>query len=149
MSLLVALTFVTTIEDYASIPFMSLVLTVMTLFPPKVALRGTGIFVLILMVSMIVYGLIHRGISTEWILLDALLYIASYLVGGAVVTVVRQLEAARNEAKIAHGESGELPVIVLGSLLVTLGLAELFVRRIDLLWGLFGMKRLHSEEPPV
>ncbi len=106
--ILVALTIVTTVEDYAAIPFMSLILIAMTLFPPKIGFRWTGIFVLVLAVSMIVYGLIYHGINTEWILLNALLYITIYLAGGAVVAVVRQLETARNEAEIARRESEEL-----------------------------------------
>ena len=37
--LLVALTVVTTIEDYAAIPFMSLILIAMAIFPPRIGLR--------------------------------------------------------------------------------------------------------------
>jgi signal transduction histidine kinase len=106
--ILVALTIVTTIEDFAALPFMSLTLLAMTIFPPKVGFRWIGVFLVILVVSMIVYGLMYHGINAEWILLNALLYSTILLATGAVVAVIRQLETARNEAEVARKESEEL-----------------------------------------
>jgi signal transduction histidine kinase len=106
--ILVALTGVTTIEDFAAIPFMSLILLAMIIFPPKIGFRWIGVFIVILVVCMIVYGLVYHGINTEWILLNALLYITIYLAAGAILAVVRQLETARNEAEVARKESEEL-----------------------------------------
>ena len=40
-------------------------------------------------------------------------------------------------------------VVVLGSLLVTLGLVELVIKRVNVLRGLFGMKTLRREKPSV
>jgi signal transduction histidine kinase len=99
---------VTTIEDFAALPFMSLILIAMTTFPPRIGFRWVGLFVVILVVCMIVFGFIHHGISTEWILLNALLYITIYLATGAVISVLGQLETARNEAEMARQESEEL-----------------------------------------
>jgi signal transduction histidine kinase len=106
--ILVALTIVTTIEDFVALPFMSLMLMAMTVFPPKIGFRWIGVFIVILVVSMVAYGLMFHGINTEWILLNALLYITIYLATGAVMAVVRQLETARNEAEVARQESDEL-----------------------------------------
>lgn len=106
--ILIALTVVTTIEDFAALPFMSLILLAMTIFPPKIGFRWIAVFLVILLVSMIVYGFMYHGINTEWILLNALLYITIYLAAGAVMAVVQQLETARNEAEAAHRKSKEL-----------------------------------------
>ena len=86
--LLVALTTVTTIEDFAAIPFMSLILIAMTLFPPKIGLRWIAAFVLILVASMIVYGLMVHGISPEWIFLNTLLYLTIYLAIGGFMAML-------------------------------------------------------------
>jgi signal transduction histidine kinase len=123
--ILVALTIATTIEDFAAIPFMSLILVAMTIFPPKIAFRWITVFIVITLVSMIAYGFLYHGINTQWILLNAILYLTIYLAAGAVMTVVRQLEIARKESEellaelqIAHrqlqaytGQAEELAVI--------------------------------------
>ena len=123
--ILIALTIATTIEDFAAIPFMSLILVAMTIFPPKIAFRWITVFIVITLVSMIAYGFLYHGINTQWILLNAILYLTIYLAAGAVMTVVRQLEIARKESEellaelqIAHrqlqaytGQAEELAVI--------------------------------------
>jgi signal transduction histidine kinase len=106
--ILVALTIVTTIEDFSAIPFMSLILIAMTIFPPRIAFRWIGAFIFILLVSMMAYGFSYHGINPEWILLNALLYITIYLAAGAVMAALRELEIARNEAEAARKESEEL-----------------------------------------
>jgi surface polysaccharide O-acyltransferase-like enzyme len=45
------------------------------------------------------------------------------------------------------GVTLKLPVVVLGSLLVTVGLVELVIKRINALRGLFGMKARRREMP--
>jgi signal transduction histidine kinase len=106
--ILVALTVATTIEDFAALPFMSLTLLVMTAFPARTAFRWIAAFLIVLVVSMIGLGFAYHGISAEWILLNALLYITILLATGAVMAVVRQLETARNEAEVARRESEDL-----------------------------------------
>jgi signal transduction histidine kinase len=106
--ILVALTVVTTIEDFAAIPFMSLILIAMIIFPSRIAFRWIGAFIVILFVSMIAYGFMYHGINAEWILLNALLYVTIYLAAGAVMAALRQLEIARNEAEASRKESEEL-----------------------------------------
>jgi signal transduction histidine kinase len=106
--ILVALTVVTTIEDFAAVPFMSLILLAMTIFPPRVGFRWVGVFAVILVVSMIVFGIRVHGIDAGMILLTALLYVTIFLFFGAFMAVFHQLESARNEAEVAHSESEEL-----------------------------------------
>jgi signal transduction histidine kinase len=106
--ILVALTAVTTIEDFAAIPYMSLILLAMLSFPPKIGFRWIGILVVILVVSMIVYGFLYHGINAEWILLNALLYITINIATGAVMAVIHRLETAHAEAEVARNESEEL-----------------------------------------
>jgi peptidoglycan/LPS O-acetylase OafA/YrhL len=53
---------------------------------------------------------------------------------------------------VVQWNAGVLPkllVVVLGSLLVTLGLVELIIKRVPILRGLFGMKTLRSGKPSV
>ena len=107
-SILVALTIATTIEDFAALPFMSLLLIAMTIFPPKIAFRWIGILIVTLIVSMIAYGIMYHGISAGMILLTALVYITVYLFVGAFMAVIRQLETARSEAEVARRKSEEL-----------------------------------------
>jgi signal transduction histidine kinase len=102
---LVALTVTTTIEDFAAIPFLSLTLLVMTLFPAKTGFRWIGGFLVILVASMVGYGFVYHGINAEWILLNILLYLTIFAAVGAVMAVVRQLETARNEAEAARKKS--------------------------------------------
>jgi signal transduction histidine kinase len=107
-SILVASTIATTIEDFAALPFMSLLLIAMTIFPPKIGFRWIGVFVVTLIVSMIAYGIMYRGINAWMILLTALVYITVYLFVGAFMAVIRQLETARSEAEVARRKSEEL-----------------------------------------
>jgi signal transduction histidine kinase len=106
--ILVALTAVTTIEDFAALPFMSLLLVAMIVFPPKVGFRWIGIFLAILLLSMIGFGLFYHDIGIEWILLNALLYIVIYLTFGGAIAVIDQLEVARSEAEVARKRSDGL-----------------------------------------
>lgn len=106
--ILVALTIATTIEDFAAIPFMSLILIAMSIFPPKIGFRWIGTFVFILVVCMFVYGYIYHGLNIEWLLLGTLLNVTVFLAVGGFMTVLRQLETARNEAEVACQESEEL-----------------------------------------
>jgi signal transduction histidine kinase len=106
--LLVALTIATTIEDFAAIPFLSLILIAMTVFPPKIGFRWIGVFVLILVVCMFVYGFMVHELNIEWPLLGSLLNITIFLAVGGFMTILRQLETARNEAEVARKESEEL-----------------------------------------
>jgi K+-sensing histidine kinase KdpD len=106
--ILVALTVVTTIEDFAAIPFMSLILIAMIILPPRIGLRWIAIFGVILVVSMVVYGLTYHRSSTEWILLGALLNLTIFLAVGGCMAMLDRLETARDEAEVARRESEEI-----------------------------------------
>ena len=106
--ILVALTIGTTIEDFAAIPFMSLILLAMTRFPPKVGFRWIAVFCVILIVCMIGYGIMYHGMNAGMILLTAFLYLVIFLFFGGFMALLRQLETARNEAVAARRKSEEL-----------------------------------------
>ncbi|MFC2015453.1 sensor histidine kinase [Chloroflexota bacterium] len=103
--ILVALTIATTIEDFAAIPFLSLILLAMTFFSPRIGFRWIGVFIVVIVVSMIVYGISYHSINAGMVLLTALVYITVYLFVGAFMAVVHQLEIARNEAEVARKET--------------------------------------------
>jgi signal transduction histidine kinase len=106
--ILIALTSATTIEDFAAVPFMSLILLAMTIFPPKVGFRWIAIFIVILIATMIVYGILFHGTNAGMIVLTTLLYITIFLFFGSFMAVFGQLESARNEAEVARQESEQL-----------------------------------------
>jgi signal transduction histidine kinase len=106
--ILVALTVTTTIEDFAALPFMSLILIAMTVLLPKTGFRWIGVWIVILIVSIVVYGIRHHGVDVVMIVLTALLYITIFLFFGAFLAVFGQLETARNEAEAARKKSEEL-----------------------------------------
>jgi hypothetical protein len=87
--ILVALTMVTTIEDFAAIPFMSLILLAMTRFPQKIGFRWIAIFCIILIICMISYGITYHGMNAGMILLTAFLYLVIFLFFGAFMAVFR------------------------------------------------------------
>jgi signal transduction histidine kinase len=106
--ILVALTIVTTIEDFAAIPFMSLILLAMTRFPPQIGFRWIAIFCVIMVVCMIAYGITYHGMNARMIMLTAFLYLVIFLFFGAFMAVFRQLETARTEAETAREKSDAL-----------------------------------------
>jgi signal transduction histidine kinase len=123
--ILLALTFVSGIEDVAGIPFLALILLAMNVLPPKSGFPWIGLFSVIVALSMIVIGIVVEGMGPGMILFTGLVYITSYLLVGAFVAMIRQLETARHqserllvELQVAHqqlqaymGQAEELAVI--------------------------------------
>jgi signal transduction histidine kinase len=107
-AILGGLAVVTTIEDVVALPFLSLILLAMTVLPPRIGLRWIGLFTVLMVGSMIAFGIVFHGMDTGMVLLTALVYVASYLGFGTLMAVLKQLEIARNEAEEAHKESEEL-----------------------------------------
>jgi signal transduction histidine kinase len=106
--ILSGLAIVTTIEDVVALPFLSLILLAMTVLPPRIGFRWIALFTVLMLGSMIAFGIMFHSMDTGMVLLTALMYVASYLGFGTLVAVLSQLEIARNEAEAAHRNSERL-----------------------------------------
>lgn len=108
MCIPIALTNITTIEDFVALPFLSLILQAMHVLPPRIGFRWISVFVVILVVLMSVYGIAFHGIHLEMILLTAVVYVTIFLLIGAFLTVIHQVEIAHEKAEAARRDSQAL-----------------------------------------
>jgi signal transduction histidine kinase len=86
---------------------MSLILLAMPVFPPKIGYRWVGLFMVLIVGSMIVFGIVDPGLDVGWLVLNALLYVVIYFFLSTFMVVIGQLEVARDQAQEArvHSES--------------------------------------------
>jgi signal transduction histidine kinase len=106
--ILIALSLITTIEDFFGIPFMSLILQSMNVFPARVGFRWIIVFAVITSVFVPIYGSIAHEFGVSESLPTVLIYLTVYFFAGSLIAIIDQVEIARKEAEIARKESKKL-----------------------------------------